>query len=142
MFSIFKKKKQKYFIINCKTDNILINGVPLLFPTNYENLVAVFGEPTRTINSSKKHIIWDDYGISCSLKSDTEILAINVYQKNNLSEYVPKKPYTGTLFFDEEDITFDEFSKIGLGKIAIHRLGSEKETRFGFSLGINNDYKD
>ncbi|WP_075343068.1 DUF7738 domain-containing protein [Tenacibaculum agarivorans] len=141
MFTIFKKKKQKHFIINCNTDSILVNGTALTFPTQYQNLVEVFGEPTRTINSSSEYIIWDDFGISCSLKSDDHIVSINVYQSSNTSEYVPKKPYTGTLFFEEEDITFNEFSKIGLGKVAIHRLGSENETRFGFSIGINNDYK-
>ncbi|SNR15189.1 DUF7738 domain-containing protein [Tenacibaculum jejuense] len=141
MFTIFKKKKQKYFIINCNTDSILVNGTPLTFPTDFENLVEIFGKPSRTINSSSEYVIWDDYGVSSSLKDDNKIVSINVYQNINASEYVPKKPYTGTLFFEEEDITFNEFSKIGLGKIAIHRLGSENETRFGFSLGINNDYK-
>ncbi|WP_299680876.1 hypothetical protein [uncultured Tenacibaculum sp.] len=141
MFTIFKKKKQKYFIINCNTDSILVNGTPLTFPTEFENLVEIFGEPSRTIDSSSKYVIWDDFGVSSSLKDDDKIVSINVYQNINTSEYVPKKPYNGTLFFEEEDITFNEFSKIGLGKIAIHRLGSENETRFGFSLGINNDYK-
>lgn len=141
MFSIFKKKKQKYFIINCNTDSVLINGTPLSFPTNYSTLVEVLGEPSRTISTTKEYVIWDDYGFACSLKDSDEIVAINVYQGNNISEYVPKKPYTGTLFFEDDDITFNEFSKIGLGKIAILRLGSENETRFGFSIGVNNDYK-
>ncbi len=143
MFSIFKKKKQKYFIINCNTDSVLINGTALSFPTNLNKLVEVLGEPSRRISTTKEYIIWDDYGFACSLRDrdENEILAINVYQTNNVSEYVPKKPYTGTLFFEDDDITFNEFSKIGLGSIAILRLGSEHETRFGFSIGINNDYK-
>ncbi len=141
MFNFFKKKKQKEIIIICKTNEVFINDVPLNFPTTIEQLITIFGEPSRRIDSSDQYIIWDNFGISCSLKGYNEILSISAYQSNNVSEYVSKKPFTGKLFLEEEEITFTEFSKIGLSKVAILRLGSESENRFGFSIGVNNDYK-
>ncbi len=141
MLKFLKKKKKKEFIIVCKTNEIFINDINLNFPTTIEQLITIFGEPTRRIHNSSQYVIWDNFGISCSLKNDNEILSISVYQSNNVSEYVAKKPFTGKLFLEEEEITFGEFSKIGLNKIAIHRLGSESENRFGFSIGVNNDYK-
>ncbi|MFY7671682.1 hypothetical protein ACOSP6_11410 [Tenacibaculum sp. MEBiC06402] len=142
MFKFFKKKKQKEFTIRCSTDHLKINEDTLNFPCVYDNLFSVLGEPSRKINSSNEYLIWDEYGFLCSVNENGEILSLSVYQaNNNVSEYVPKNGFNGKLFFEEDDITFKEFSKIGLGKIAIHRLGSESETRFGFSIGINNDYK-
>ncbi|CAM1345207.1 DUF7738 domain-containing protein [Tenacibaculum amylolyticum] len=142
MLNLFKKKKQKEFIIHCNTDSLLINDTMLDFPTNHVRLTAIFGEPTRRIASTNEYLIWDDYGFSCTIQGDNTILSVNVYQSNNVSEYVAKKPFTGKLYLEDKDITYNEFGKIGLGKVAIHRLGSENETRFGFSIGINKDYKD
>lgn len=142
MFKLFKKKKLKDFTIICKTNSIMVNDVELSFPTTYNTLVEIFGDPSRKIDGSNEYIIWDDYGFSCSVNDSQAILAVNVYQSNNVSTYVAKKPFKGKLYFDDKDITYTEFGKIGLGKVAIHRLGSEHETRFGFSIGINNDYKN
>lgn len=142
MFSIFKKKKIKEFTIQCETNVIQINDTALHFPCSIDDLTQVFDQPTRNINTSYQYAIWDDFGFSCSINENQKIVSLNVYQGNdNPSDYVPKKPFTGKLFLEEEDITFNEFSKIGLGKIAIHRLGSESETRFGFSIGVNTEYK-
>lgn len=141
MFNFFKKKR-KNFIINCKTDEITINDVNLTFPTNYQTLVTVFGEPTRELEKSKNYMIWDKDGILCSYTNPKEILSIDFYQNNpTKSEYNTKKQFKGTLFLNYESITNNEFSKIALGSLAIHRLGSENEIRFGFSLGVNNIYK-
>ncbi|CAL2094895.1 hypothetical protein [Tenacibaculum sp. 190524A05c] len=142
MLKFFKKKKQKEFNIHCSTDFLKVNDHLLNFPCIYSDLLTIFGEPTRKIDSSNEYLIWDDFGFSCSINENDQILSLSVYQgNNNPSEYVPQKSFNGKLFFEEDDITYNEFSKIGLGKIAIHRLGSESETRFGFSIGINNDYK-
>lgn len=142
MLKFFKKKKQKEFTINCATDYLKINEYLLDFPCKDSDLLAVFGEPTRKISSSNEYLIWDEYGFLCSVNDNNQIVSLRVYQgTNNPSEYVPQKSFSGKLFLEEDDITFNEFSKIGLGKIAIHRLGSENETRFGFSIGVNNNYK-
>lgn len=140
MFNFFKKKKKDY-IINCKTNEILINDILIVFPTNYDTLVEVFGAPTRELQKSKNYMIWDNDGVLCSYTNPNEILSIDFYQNNpTKSEYNTKKQFNGTLFLNNESITNSEFSKIALGNLAIHRLGSENEIRFGFSLGINNNY--
>ncbi len=142
MFNFLKKKKIQNFTVNCKTDSIYINDTNINFPTTYQTLLSILKEPTRQITTSKNYCIWDDFGISCSFENKENILSINFYQnKDKVSEYVAKKQFTGDLFLEDENITYSEFGKIGLGKIAIHRLGSEHETRFGFSIGVNNDYK-
>jgi hypothetical protein len=143
MLKFFKKKKQKEFTITCATDYLKINEHSLDFPCKYNDLINILGEPSRKINSSNEYLIWDVFGFLCSINESGDILSLSVYQDhNNVSEYVPKNGFNGKLFFEEDDITFKEFIKIGLGKIAIHRLGSESETRFGFSVGVNNDYKN
>lgn len=142
MLKFFKKKKQKEFTIKCATNYVKINEHLLDLPCTNEDLLTIFGEPTRKINSSNEYLIWDEFGFLCSVNGNGKILSISVYQgTNNPSEYIPQKSFSGKLFFENDDITFNEFSKIGLGKIAIHRLGSENETRFGFSISVNNDYK-
>jgi hypothetical protein len=142
MFTLFKKKKLKEYTISCATDSLQINDTEINFPCEPKDLINVFDNPSREIENSNKYLIWDDYGLSCTVNENETILSLNVYQENKSpSEYVPKKGFNGKLFFEEKDITFKEFSKIGLGKIAIHRLGSESETRFGFSIGVNTDYK-
>ncbi|MCH2031914.1 MAG: hypothetical protein MK202_00215 [Tenacibaculum sp.] len=142
MLKFFKKKKQKEFNIQCATDYLKINEHMLDFPCTHEDLTKIFGEPTRKISSSNEYLIWDEFGFLCSVNDNDQILSLSVYQgNNNPSEYVPQTSFYGKLFFEEDDITYNEFSKIGLGKIAIHRLGSETETRFGFSIGVNNDFK-
>ena len=139
MFKFFTKKK--YIIINCATDQVLIDGRHLMFPTNYNTLIETFGKPSRELQNSKNYMFWDSLGIFCAYNKADEILSINFYQNNRIkSEYNTKQQFSGGLFFNSKNITNNEFSKISLGKVAIHRLGSESETRFGFSLGINNNY--
>ncbi len=139
MFNFFKKKKN--IIISCKTDNILVNNKTLHFPTNYQTLIEVFGKPNREIEKSKNYILWDKKGIFCSYTNPDEILSICFYQNNKTrSNYNTKKQFKGELLLNNKTITHSEFSKISLGNVVIHRLGSEKETRFGFSLGVNTNY--
>ncbi|TCI90034.1 DUF7738 domain-containing protein [Tenacibaculum sp. M341] len=140
MLKFLKKKKTKEINIVCKTNEVIINDIKINFPTTTEELIAVFEEPSRKIEGTNQYLIWDDLGISCTIKGDNEILSINVYQSNNISEYVAQKPFAGKLYLEEDEITFSDFSKIGLNTVAIHRLGSESENRFGFSVGINNEY--
>lgn len=143
MFNFFKKKKVKGLTIVCDTDVIHINNKPLTFPTNYSTLVEVLGKPTRELKKSNDYIIWDAHGIFCGYTERDNILSINIYQnKKDRSEYNTKKQFKGTLVLNNEEITNNEFGKIPLGKVAIHRLGRESDTRFGFSIGVNRDYKE
>lgn len=140
MFQFFTKKK-KYIIINCITDEVLIDGRKLMFPTNYNTLIETFGKPSRELQKSKNYMFWDALGIFCAYNDADEILSVNFYQNNKMkSEYNTKQQFTGGLFFNSKNITNKEFGKISLGNVAIHRLGSESEVRFGFSLGVNNDF--
>ena len=140
MFKFFTKKK-KYIIINCISDEVLIDGRKLMFPANYNTLIETFGKPSRELQKSKNYMFWDALGIICAYNNADKILSVNFYQKNKIkSEYNTKQQFTGGLFFNSKNITNKEFGKISLGKVAIHRLSSESETRFGFSLGINNNY--
>lgn len=141
MFNFFKKKR-KTFVINCKTDDIIINDISITFPTNYDMLVTVFGKPTRELQKSKNYMIWDNDGILCSYTNPNEILSISFNQSNKTkSEYNTAEQFKGSLLLNSESITNSEFGKIALGKLAIHRLGSEKDIRYGFSLGVNNVVK-
>ena len=141
MFNLFKKKKVKNLVIKCNTDSILIDEKPINFPTNHDNLTSILGVPSREINKASQYLFWDDYGIFCGYSDKNEILSINVYQnKKDTSEYNTKNQFKGKLLLNNEEITYNEFGKISLGKIAIHGLGRESESRFGFSLGINKIY--
>ncbi len=143
MFSFFKRKKVQELVIKCDTDAIFINDNEVSFPTSYTQLIDVFGKPSRFLNKSNNYAIWDLQGIFCGFTDENNILSINIYQsKKDKSEYNTKKQFTGKLFLNDEEITHSEFGKIGLGKVAIHRLGSENENRFGFSLGVNRDFKN
>ncbi len=143
MFNFFKKKKVKPLIIKCSSDSIIINDLPISFPTNYNTLVEILGEPSRKIEKSNIYLLWDDYGVFYGSNNLDKVLSINIYQnKKDKSEYNTKKQFNGSLFLNDEEITNSEFVKIPLGKFVIHRLGSENETRFGFSIGTNVEYKD
>lgn len=138
MLSFLKKKKRPQIKIVCKTDETFINDKNVNFPTSYNKLIEILGEPSRKIEKSKHYAFWDSIGVFCGYTNEDEILSINVHQiKKSKSEYDTKKQFTGKLFLDDEDITNNEFSKISLGSIAIHRLGSEKEIRYGFSISAN-----
>ncbi|CAM1349342.1 DUF7738 domain-containing protein [Tenacibaculum crassostreae] len=143
MFNFLKKKKVKNLVIECDTDMVSINKKSLTFPTDYDTLITILGKPSREITRSNNYMIWDAHGVFCGYTDGDNILSINIYQnKKDKSEYNTKKQFNGKLFLNNEEITNNEFGKIPLGKIAIHRLGSENEIRFGFSLGVNRDYKD
>ncbi|WP_428742385.1 hypothetical protein [Tenacibaculum sp.] len=143
MLSFFKKKKVKDLVITCDTDVIHIDDKPLTFPTSYDALTQILGSPSRELEKSNNYIIWDQYGIFCGYTDSDNILSINIYQnKKDKSEYNTKQQFKGKLFLNEDEITNNEFGKIPLGKVAIHRLGSENEIRFGFSIGVNRDYRE
>lgn len=130
-------------VIECDTDVVSINKKTLTFPTDYDTLITVLGKPSREITKSNNYMIWDSHGVFCEYTDSDNILSINIYQnKEDKREYNTKKQFKGKLFLNSEEITNNKFRKIPLGKIAIHRLGSEHEIRFGFSLGVNRDYKD
>ncbi|TYP96463.1 hypothetical protein C7447_10729 [Tenacibaculum adriaticum] len=142
MFNLFKKKKISDLIIKCDTDFITINEKEITFPTNYNTLIEVLGTPSREINKTNNYLMWDNHGVFCGYTDKDNILSINIYQnKQDRSEYNTKRQFKGELFLNDENITNNEFGKIALGKLAIHRLGSESEIRFGFSIGVNRDYK-
>ena len=143
MFNFFKKTKVKDLIIKCDTDTVLINEKTIIFPTSYDTLISVLGKPDRELQKTNHYMIWDQFGIFCGYTNKDQILSINIYQnKQDRSEYNTKKQFKGKLLLNNEDISNNEFSKISLGKVAIHRLGSESEIRFGFSLGVNKIYKN
>ncbi|TDQ27869.1 DUF7738 domain-containing protein [Tenacibaculum caenipelagi] len=143
MLSFFKKKKVKDLVIKCDTDIIHIDDKPLTFPTSYDALTQILGSPSRELKKSNNYIIWDQYGIFCGCTDNDNILSINIYQnKKDKSEYNTKQQFKGKLFLNDDEITNTEFGKIPLGKVAIHRLGSENEIRFGFSIGVNRDYRE
>lgn len=142
MFKFFRRKKVKDVTIVCDTDVVYVNDTPLTFPTSYDKLIEVLGTPTRELIKSNYYMIWDKQGLFCGYTDKNEILAINVYQnKKDRSEYNTKKQFKGKLILNDQEITNNEFGKISLGKLAIHRLGSESDIRFGFSIGVNRDYK-
>lgn len=139
MFSFFKKKKTPQITIICKTDKVLINNQPLTFPTKYEKLIKILGEPSREIKKSKHYVFWDTIGVFCGYTDRNEIVSIHFIQiKKGKNNYTPKELFKGDLLLNNEAITNNEFSKISLGNIAVHRLGSENEIRYGFSIGVNN----
>ncbi|CAM1335145.1 hypothetical protein [Tenacibaculum aestuariivivum] len=140
IFNFFKKKKEIDLVIKCDTDIIVINEKEINFPTNYDTLIAVLGEPDREIHKTNHYMFWDKQGIFCGYTNKNNILSINAYQnKQNKSEYNTQHQFKGKLLLNNEDITNNEFGKIPLGKIAIHRLGKENEVRVGFNLGINKN---
>ena len=143
MFSFLKKKKVTHLTIKCSTESLTINDKEISFPTDYNALVEILGAPSRQIKKTNTYILWDDYGVFYGSNDLNNVLSINFYQnKKDKTEYNTKNQFEGKLFLDDEDITHKEFVKISLGKIVIHRLGSESETRFGFSIGANLDYKE
>jgi len=143
MFKFFKKKKAKPIVIKCSTNEVTINDKSISFPTDYSTLTQILGKPSREIKKSNIYLMWDDYGIFYGSNDLNNVLSIKFFQnKKDTSEYNTKKQFSGSLFLDDEDITNSEFGTIPLGKIVIHRLGSENETRFGFSIGANLDYKE
>lgn len=139
MFSFFRRKKKQVIDIDCKTDIILINNNEISLPTNFQNLVTIFGEPQRkTANTDKMYVFWDNLGIFCGYVTPEKIISVSFLQKiQSATNYKPKKPFTGSLLFNDENITNDEFTKIGFGKYVIHRLGSEREIRYGFTIGVS-----
>ena len=142
MFNLFKKKKEKQIIISCDTDRIKVNDLELTFPTSRYQLMKIFGTPTRELSKSNNYMLWDGIGVFCGYSDKDHILSINVYQnKEDETEYNTKKQFKGKLILGEDEITNSEFVKIALGDVAIHRLGSENEIRYGFSLGSNKDFK-
>lgn len=142
MFNFFRKKKVKNLVIKCNTDVIAIDEKPITFPTNYETLITILGKPDRELKKTNNYIFWDNHGVFCGYTNEDNILSINVYQhKKDKSEYNTRNQFKGKLLLNDEEITNNEFGKIPLGKVVIHRLGSENEIRFGFSLGVNNAYK-
>ena len=143
MFSFLKRKKVKPLTIKCSTDYITINDQPISFPTDYNTLISVLGVPSREIKKTNTYVLWDDYGIIYGSNNVKNVLSINIFQnKKDTTEYNTKKQFSGSLFLNDENITHGEFGKIVLGKNVIHRLGSENETRIGFSLGVNLNYKE
>ncbi len=143
MFNFLRKKKVIDLVIKCDTDVIIINDKSITFPSDYDTLINVLGKPDRELEKTNHYMIWDKHGVFCGYTDRGNILSINVYQnKQDKSEYNTKKQFKGKLLLNDEEITNNEFGKIPLGKIAIHRLGSENEIRFGFSLGINRVYKN
>ena len=87
-------------------------------------------------------MFWDDHGVFYGSNDVNNVLSIKFFQnKKDTSEYNTKNQFQGKLFLEDENITYEEFVTIPLGKAIIHRLGSESETRFGFSIGANLDYK-
>jgi len=143
MFSFFKKKKVNHLTVKCSTEGITINDKPISFPTDYNTLIDILGEPSRKIEKTNTYVLWDDYGVFYGSNNLNKVLSIKFLQnKEDNTEYNTKNQFKGSLFLDDENITHNEFVKIPLGKMVIHRLGSETETRFGFSIGANLDFKE
>jgi len=93
MFKFFSKKR--YIIINCMTDEVLIDGSKLKFPTNCNTLIETFGKPSRELQQSKNYMFWDALGIICAYTNADEILSVNFYQNNKIkSVYNTKQQFT------------------------------------------------
>ncbi|MEP2237478.1 MAG: hypothetical protein ABJI22_03890 [Maribacter sp.] len=114
MFSFLKKNRPKPIRIVGTDEQLLINDVAITFPTNYETLVAIFGEPSRTGKTklSKSPVIcWDAEGIYCSCGSYGHIFGFSlIFSKKHHLDLPPKNHFSGSIILDDKEIFFDDFS--------------------------------
>lgn len=146
MFSFLKKKQSKNIRIVGTDQELLINDVAITFPTNYETLVTVFGEPSRTSKTklSKSPVIcWDAEGVYCSCGSYSHIYGFSlIFSKNHNLDLIPKNNFSGSIIINNEEVLFNYFSKIEHPTYLVEKLTyQDKEEPYALSFRTNLDYK-
>lgn len=132
-------------IIKIDENNLKINGKNLSLPCNYQALVGVFGEPSRTMRTKNGMVIkyisvWDDDGIHIDYTSSQYIWSIDFITKNH-PNLALKHNFTGTLFIDNSSINLSTLDIVMCGKFKIvPRIVDDK--RYGFKVMHNFEVKE
>ena len=85
--------------IECSKEGILINDIEIEFPIHLNELIKLFGEPSRKEFDMFWRVIWDDLGIYTSYPTWDYIVNINFLTSHHHKlKYTPEKLFTGTIF--------------------------------------------
>ncbi|MDY7395659.1 hypothetical protein UMM65_10430 [Aureibaculum sp. 2210JD6-5] len=144
MLNLFKKNKLQSIRIDCFENQLKINGIPLTFPTNYDTLVNIFGEPSK-IGSTKltnsQINCWNESGLYCDYSSSQHILMLCfVISKNHKLELAPKQLFKGNIFIEGQQIYIDEISKTKFQNYTLNKLtyrGESKPYAISFMQNFN-----
>ncbi|WP_291869372.1 hypothetical protein [Maribacter sp.] len=145
---LFKKKVKPIPLdIHLQEHKVIINKQELYFPTTYDKLVAILGEPSQTERTklTKSYMsCWDAYGIYTSYSSfyiHSILLVISKQPKLLNLQLYPANTFTGTLFFENKSLSLSKNKKMVLGKFYINKIAIDHQ-ELAISLVQNLDYKE
>ncbi len=135
-----RKKKKAAVKIHCSPQSVLVNNTAVQFPTTYNHLKDILGDPDRIEaikNSKNKVYLWDDLGIYCSAPDPEKMLMLLLVEDNRYGlGQQPEKNFTGKVFIDEKPIE-DNLQNVGENRPYMIRAIIKDEKRVAIALGWN-----
>ncbi|MGB0907183.1 MAG: DUF6892 domain-containing protein [Maricaulaceae bacterium] len=147
MFKFLKKNKDTAsptFVISCTNDAITIDGKEIRFPVHLDDLIDIFGEPTRREHHHVWNVIWDNAGVYCSYGSWDNILYIMLLtSREDRLEPLPYEFFWGEILVDGKPCMDTDFDEILLGRHAVKRLRyNGTEHNYAVYLGMNHAHQE
>jgi hypothetical protein len=85
--------------IECSKEGILINDIEIQFPIHLNDLIKLFGEPSRREFDMFWRVIWDELGIYTSYPTWDYIVNIDfLISHQHKLKHTPEKLFEGTIF--------------------------------------------
>jgi hypothetical protein len=87
-------------------EKLTINGQPVPPFLLQDDLVKLFGAPSRSNDVQQRMLTWDDLGLSAAVDPTTgQVVALRVVTGQDAFAYAAKRPFGGTLNFDGAAVT-------------------------------------
>ena len=125
--SKLKRLKSKDIRIEVSDSLLLVNNQKLSLPAPPEQLVALIGKPTRTVDLRNTLLTWDDLGVYAYVSKEThDVTSVAVYFRRCSYKFSPAQVFEGTLVIDGTFVT---------SQSSIQNINAGKPERLCFYLG-------
>jgi hypothetical protein len=146
MLNLIRRTKPKNIQIKCSETRLEINGIELIFPTNFASLVELFGEPSKTSRTklTRSYInCWDEYGVYCNYASSDKILGISlILSKNHSLENFPNHFFNGEIFISNKKINHQELTQTAFENYVLKKITYQGEQKpYAISIRLNPNTK-
>jgi len=131
--------KNQKIEIECSKEGIIINGNEIEFPIHLNDLIKLFGEPSRKEFDLFWRVIWDDLGIYTSYPTWDYIVNINFLSSHNHKlKHTPEKIFEGTIFViaKEKFIQSVSFKKNQVKKLTFKGENEPYATSIGKNFSV------
>lgn len=134
------KISNRKILVDCKSESIFINGKELEFPIHMNDLVELFGEPSRKVHDLFWRVMWDEIGVYTHYPTWDYITSVQfLLSQEHQLKHLPTHLFDGEISFNGENFIASQEKRQSFGSNLIKKMTS-KEAQSPYAISIAKDF--